>query len=202
MLTCHNLTCKRGGYTIFQNLGFTLGASGLLILRGHNGAGKTTLLKAIAGLAKPDAGDITWHERNIYKDGDSYYANLHYIGHKNALKSQLTVEDNIRFWAQLNESEELVSAALAYFDLESRANVPVAMLSAGWQRRVALARLVATDTEIWLLDEPFTNLDEDTKMMLAGLITTRCDQGGVVILSSHGNTPFESAITLNVGEFN
>ena len=98
-------------------------------------------------------------------------------------------------------SEGRMEAAMAFFDLSQFADVPCGKLSVGWQKKVALAKLLACKSEIWLLDEPFTNLDEDTKLRLASIIETRCEQGGSVIMAMHENIPIRDACEIDLGDF-
>jgi heme exporter protein A len=200
MLTCHNLRAIRGEKLLFDHLGFSLKPGALLVLRGANGSGKTTLLRMLAGLLAPSAGSITWQNKPIGKSQD-YKEALTYISHNNALKPELSVYDNLQFWAALRGTEMLVPASLQFFGLTGMMDMPVAQLSAGWQRRVALARLLAIPSLIWLLDEPTANLDAEGAEMLEGLIATRIKQGGIVVLSSHANAPIPNSIELEVRDF-
>lgn len=188
MLSCHNLTCIRGGRTLFQGLGMSLLPGSLLILRGANGAGKTSLLKIMAGLLKPQAGEVLWqgqpistlHTQIAYKNA------ITYIGDKNAIKPSLTVEENLRFWAGMDEmGEALLPAAMKYFELTRVADMLAGELSSGWQRRVALARLLLDVHPVWLLDEPTNFLDTAALSLFGGLIESRVAQGGIVIIASH-----------------
>ncbi len=202
MLTIDNISCERGGKTLFKNLGFTLGDCCILAVRGPNGSGKTSLLNIISCLLTPNSGTILYANEDVKGEHWPEYCEIiQYIGHKNAIKPQLTVTENLLFWAKIRGSKELVPAALAYFDLGQVANVPCAKLSAGWQRRVGLARLIACKSEIWLLDEPFTNLDDDIKNKLVGLISARAEQGGAVIIATHDDIPIENIAELDLRDF-
>jgi heme exporter protein A len=202
MLTLNNITCTKSGRTLFQNLGFTLGDCCALILRGENGAGKTSLLNIIACLAKPEAGEILYaNEKVTGEHWAEYCSMIQYIGHKNAINPRLTVRENLDFWVALRGSEGRVDAAMAFFDLSPMADVECGKLSVGWQKKVALAKLLACKSEIWLLDEPFANLDEDTRMRLASLINTRTEQGGSVIVAMHDNASLNNSCEINLGDF-
>lgn len=202
MLTLNNISCEKGGKVLFENLGFTIGDCCTLILRGDNGSGKTSLLNIIAGLATPANGRILYANEKVNGDHWAEYCSIiQYIGHKNAIKLQLTVRENLEFWAILRNCEGRVDAAMSFFDLEAYADVPCYKLSVGWQKKVALAKLLACKSEIWLLDEPFSNLDEDTQLKLASMIETRCEQGGSVILTAHGKVPVRNAAEIYLGDF-
>lgn len=187
MLSCTGLRSIRGEKLLFDQLGFCIRPGNALILGGANGSGKTTLLRILAGLLPPDAGEVRWLDASIRGNAD-YLEAMQYIGHQNALKPELSVYDNVQYWAALRGTEMLVPAAMQFFGLWPMADLPAGQLSAGWQRRVALARLLAIPTLVWLLDEPAANLDAGGVEMLDGLIATRVKQGGIVILSGHSYT--------------
>lgn len=194
MLSCQNLRAIRGERLLFDHLGFSLKPGSALVLRGANGCGKSTLLRMLAGLMPPAAGEVTWQGKPVQGNA-SFIESMLYIGHQNALKPELSVYDNIQYWAALKDTEMLVPAAMQFFNLWAMGEMPLGQLSAGWQRRVALARLLAIPSLIWLLDEPAANLDADGAEMLEGLINTRLKQGGIVVLSSHSEkTPKDSAV--------
>lgn len=202
MLTLENISCRRGENTLFENLGFTVGESCLLVIRGQNGSGKTTLLETIACLRKAEQGRVLYANRDVRGEHYQEYCDImQYIGHKNAIKMQLTVFENIEFWANLKGNNAAIAAAIAFFGLDEYANTICAVLSAGYQKRVALARLMVTNSEIWLLDEPFVNLDEEGKNTLATLITAKCERGGSVIITAHGELPFENYHEIELGEW-
>jgi heme exporter protein A len=189
MLCCENLSVTQSGRVIFSGLGFSLASSSLLLLKGANGSGKTTLLKTLAGLIKPDCGQVE-HEGTIQ-----------YIGHKTAVKPRLTVKENLAFYAELYGTPELLMAGISYFDLEPMMEIPCYKLSAGWQKRVALARLMVCYSDIWLLDEPEVHLDARGKEMLFKLIQVRVDQGGITLLASHEELKIPPTSTLAIEDF-
>lgn len=184
MLSCLNLACRREEKPLFTGLGLTLLPGSLLWVSGPNGVGKSSFIKILCGILKPAAGTISWDGMPIEKH-ESFYEECLYIGHQNAIKPQLSVYENLAFWAGMRGMAMLVPAALHFFGLKDKADIPCAQLSAGWQRRVALARLAATPCRLWLLDEPATHLDEEGADQLATLIASRCQQGGIVIFAGH-----------------
>lgn len=184
MLTCHNLRAIRGEKLLFDHLGFSLRPGNALVLRGANGSGKTTLLRMMAGLMPPAKGEILWKQQPV-RDNAAYQEAMLYVGHQNAVKPELSVYDNVQYWSALRGTEMLVPAAMQFFGLWAMMDIPAGQLSAGWQRRVALARLLAIPALVWLLDEPAANLDAEGRDMLAGLVATRVRQNGIVVLSSH-----------------
>lgn len=201
MLTCTNLSMAFQGKEIFHQLGFTLGPGTLLYLHGPNGSGKTTLLKMLTGLLTPTAGTICWNGAPIAENRQAYLKHVQYCGHKNAIKPQLTVLENLRFWAKLHGTPELLQPAIHYFDLGNHIDTPCALLSAGWKKRVALARMFTCFSDLWLLDEPDTHLDVHSQAMLANIIQTRVEQGGIVIVATHKENTSPLAPTLNMGDY-
>lgn len=202
MLTLNNITASRNERSLFKGLSISLIDRSILTIKGENGSGKTSLLSIIAGILQPDDGEILYaNEKVIGENYPEYCDIILYVGHKNAVKPQLSVRENIKFWAELKGVSELVKIALDYFDLNEIADVPCGRLSAGMQRRVALARLLVSKSDIWLLDEPFTNLDESMKYKLASLISARCERGGIAIIASHEDVPITNVIEINLKDF-
>jgi len=200
MLSCENLRVIRGERLIFGHLGFSLQEGGILLLKGANGSGKTTLIKILAGLLAPESGKVLWNNEPI-KDNNAFKRELAYIGHKSGVKTDATVHENLAFWAKIYDTEILIPAALRYYNLEKFADIPAGELSAGWQRRVALARLIISPCKLWLLDEPTNFLDEEAVILTASLIESRVQQGGMVVTASHIMNSAVAAHTLMLEDF-
>ena len=187
-LEARALTCIRGERQLFQNLNLTLTAGECLHVRGENGVGKTSLLRLLTGLAKPEAGEVLWNQQSIAKDPSLYHRELLFLGHRDALKEDLTALENLQLYAVLDDiqlPDEKALAALWRFGLRGRENLPVSCLSAGQKRRVLMARMLTRQAKLWILDEPFNALDLHAVQDLQGLITEHVEQGGLVILTSH-----------------
>lgn len=189
--TGRGLECRRGGRIVFSNLDFELKAGGALLLTGPNGSGKSSLLRMMAGLLKPSKGQLAF-------EGDGNASYVHYVGHKTAVKPALSVDENIRFWAD-HMGGQNVDDALAAFDLSHLAALPARYLSEGQQRRVALARLVASPRPLWLLDEPNAGLDQANMERLGALVTAHRARGGMVVAATHVALGFEGAVSLDIG---
>ena len=174
-----DLVIARDGSPLTAPISVSLAGGELLAVRGANGSGKSTLLKTIAGLLPPESGSI-----RVNGQWPAQVPIL-YLGHKRGLVGSMSVDDNVSFWANMYQCAELVPAALHYFDLEEVADVPVEQLSAGWQQRVALTRLITVPSPLWLLDEPISNLDEEAGALLQSLIQSRLEQGGMALMTSH-----------------
>jgi len=189
-LAAVDLACRRGERLVFAGLSFRLAAGGALVLRGANGSGKTSLLRLLAGLIAPTAGRLTWGKTPIDDDLAAHRARLHYVGHQDGVKPGLTPRETLDFWAALHGCgircrASMLDAALAAFALEGVADWPCRWLSAGQRRRLALARLSVTPASLWLLDEPFTALDDGSQNRLAQAIAAHRAGGGRVVLATH-----------------
>ncbi|EPE9603873.1 MULTISPECIES: cytochrome c biogenesis heme-transporting ATPase CcmA [Escherichia] len=184
MLEARELLCERDERTLFSGLSFTLNAGEWVQITGSNGAGKTTLLRLLTGLSRPDAGEVLWQGQPLHQVRDSYHQNLLWIGHQPGIKTRLTALENLHFYHRDGDTvqclEALAQAGLAGFE-----DIPVNQLSAGQQRRVALARLWLTRATLWILDEPFTAIDVNGVDRLTQRMAQHTEQGGIVILTTH-----------------
>jgi heme exporter protein A len=198
LLSIENLLVERGQRRVVQDLSFTVAAGEAVVLVGPNGAGKTTIIRCVAGLIHPVSGQITLSGGDAERD---LAAQAHYIGHLNALKPSLTVEENLRFWADYlgSGSTTTIDEALAAFDLEALAMIPAGYLSAGQKRRACLARLVATPRPIWLLDEPTVSLDSASVNLLARRIGAHVEAGGLLLAATHIPLGLASERRLEIG---
>ena len=180
MLEARELLCERDERTLFSGLSFTLNAGEWVQITGSNGAGKTTLLRLLTGLSRPDAGEVLWQGQPLHQVRDSYHQNLLWIGHQPGIKTRLTALENLHFYHREGDTAQCLEA-LAQAGLAGFEDIPVNQLSAGQQRRVALARLWLTRATLWILDEPFTAIDVNGVDRLA----QHTEQGGIVILTTH-----------------
>jgi heme exporter protein A len=184
----HDITCVRGGRTVFAGLDFALGPGEALVLLGPNGSGKSSLLRLMAGLLRPAKGAVTWDGEPIADDPEAHHGRFHYVGHQDALKAALTVAENLRFWASLagaTGDEDAIRAALARFGLAHLSDIPFRMLSAGQRRRLALARTLAAAAPLWLLDEPTVALDSEAVAALEETLAGHRDGGGMAVIATH-----------------
>jgi len=186
MLTCHNITLENPSSTVFFKLNFSALPGSISIIKGPNGSGKTSLLKIIVGLIRDYSGDILWNNTNTKISIETFQQNVCYIGQANALIPDFSVKENLKFYASLKGNIGLLDSALHYFDLNKVATNRINNLSAGWQRKVELSKLILSDASLWLLDEPDNSLDEDSLANLDGLLKAKTRDGrGVVIVTSH-----------------
>jgi heme exporter protein A len=195
-----DVSIERGGRLLLAHLSFSLAMGEALLVTGPNGAGKSSLLRAIAGLLPLGAGSIA------LQDGvEAIPAGLraHYLGHADALKNALTAAENLAFWAaMLGTSVNGLNAemALARLGLSHVADLPVAYLSAGQRRRVALARLLMAKRPLWLLDEPTTALDAAAQVRLTDILRGHIEQGGMLIAATHAPLGLKGSRELRLGE--
>ncbi|MCN8943073.1 cytochrome c biogenesis heme-transporting ATPase CcmA [Escherichia coli] len=184
MLEARELLCERDERTLFSGLSFTLNAGEWVQITGSNGAGKTTLLRLLTGLSRPDAGDVLWQGQPLHQVRDSYHQNLLWIGHQPGIKTRLTALENLHFYHRDGDTAQCLEA-LAQAGLAGFEDIPVNQLSAGQQRRVALARLWLTRATLWILDEPFTAIDVNGVDRLTQRMAQHTEQWGIVILTTH-----------------
>ena len=183
------LACLRGERAVFVGLAFSVAAGSVLLLRGANGSGKSSLLRCMAGLLAPAAGRLTWDDMPVAEDAEAHRRRLRYVGHQDAVKSALTVAEDLVFWQRLHGARDpaAIGAALSRFGIAHLADLPARLLSAGQRRRVALARLLAAPAPLWLLDEPTNALDDDGVERFAAAVGEHRAGGGVVVLAAHGD---------------
>ena len=190
------ISCRRGGRLVLDRLSFRLEPGEALLVTGRNGAGKSTLLAALAGLVPLESGAV----RVTGSGGAALAECLHLVGHRDALKGSLTAAENLAFAAALPGAPRLPpAAALSRVGLPGAGPFPVATLSAGQRRRVALARLLAAHRPLWLLDEPTTALDADGQDLLAGLLAEHLAAGGLLVAATHAALALRGARALRLG---
>ncbi|MFO0707646.1 MAG: cytochrome c biogenesis heme-transporting ATPase CcmA [Nitrospira sp.] len=189
MLTVDQLRCSRGDRMLFRGLSFAVSPGQVLAITGSNGSGKTTLLRTICRLAPVDGGTISWQGRDIGTIADHYLAQLLYIGHRNALKDDLTPGENLVALARLGGAEPEPGTLLDSLDAvglgRAVSRLPVRVLSEGQKRRVALARLWCEPRPLWILDEPFTALDASSVQILRQRMQRHLDAGGLILTATH-----------------
>ncbi len=185
-LIATDLTLIRGERCLFENVGFALGPGQMLLLKGRNGSGKTSLLRALLGLLEPETGAIQWDGEPIADVRQAYCRSLVWMAHRVGLKADLTLVENLLFESSLRPFDYAdFDAVLERLGLNRLKKLPVRFLSAGQQRRVALARMLLADAPLWLMDEPFTNLDADGRQLVVDVLDEHLAAGGLCVIATH-----------------
>ncbi|MBE7928603.1 cytochrome c biogenesis heme-transporting ATPase CcmA [Pseudomonas saudiphocaensis] len=181
------LSCERDWRLLFERLDLQVAKGQMLQIAGPNGSGKTSLLRLLSGLMQPTAGEVRLQGRNLESQRDELARNLLWIGHAAGIKGLLTPEENLTWLCALHQpaNRDAIWQALEAVGLRGFEDVPCHTLSAGQQRRVGLARLYLSPPPLWILDEPFTALDKHGVAQLERHLAAHCEQGGMVVLTTH-----------------
>ena len=182
------VTVARGGPILFEGLSFALGPGDAALVTGPNGAGKSSLVRVAAGLLAPAAGSVT-------REGDCAL-----LTEAHALDPELPLGRALGFWAGFDGRREAVAPALAALGLGDLADVPVRMLSTGQRRRAGVARVVASDASVWLLDEPANGLDDAAVGTLEALVADHRATGGIALVATHLPIHLPAAVPIMLGD--
>ena len=185
-LIIQNLSCIRGERSLFSQLNYELHAGQCLHLTGANGSGKTSLLRILCGLSQSDSGSVLWSGEELHQS-QTFFSSSAYIGHKDALKNELTAIENLRFHQQLveNINEQQLDDCLAQMQILQCADLSAQNLSFGQRRRLSFAKLLLHDYSLWLLDEPFTGIDISGRALIESLCEGHLSKGGMIVLTHH-----------------
>ncbi|MDP8080124.1 cytochrome c biogenesis heme-transporting ATPase CcmA [Phocoenobacter skyensis] len=198
------LCCQRGNKRLFSHLDFCWNAGDFVQVEGHNGIGKTSLLRILVGLAQPLSGEIFWNNCKIHKNREEYHHNLLYLGHLAGIKQELTAWENLQFYQKVTDckqGDDILWDVLQKVGLFGREDIIASQLSAGQQKRIALARLWLSNAPLWILDEPFNAIDKQGVQVLTQLFEQHTQKGGIVILTSHQAIPSEKLKILQLEEY-
>lgn len=197
MLSCNSVSLSIGERKLFD-ISITMLPGSITVVSGANGSGKSSFLRVLSGLQSPTSGNVLWYGQNIQYESKPM---VNYIGHHFGIKDELTVVENLQLWSRLYESENMIQAAIHYFGLLEVMMDKAFTLSAGNRKKLALARLLACNSDLWLLDEVETNLDEKNLSLLHNVICTKANNGGVIVMTSHNKTPFKHSIHIAIEDF-
>jgi heme exporter protein A len=190
------LACHRGGRDVFAEVNFAVASGEALLVTGRNGAGKSSLLRTVVGLVR------IAHGKLVLEGGDpelTIAEQAHYLGHQDALKPSLSIAENLRFWTGFLGAKGVdPHQSLDAVGLDELADLPAAYLSAGQRRRLSIARLIAVNRPIWLLDEPTSTLDASAQQRLADLMRAHLAEGGIILAATHGSIGVEGTRELRL----
>ena len=190
MLIVKDLSVQRLEKTIFENISLSLSPSNITILKGKNGSGKTSLLKAILNIIEPSFGSIYWKGKLLKKNLYDFYNHVTYIPDTTTSLKKLTITDNINIWkkffiSDINNAQ--IESALRTLKLDNNLNKKVGTLSFGETKKLEFLRLIIENKNVWILDEPFSNLDDDSIELMKQTFEDHCAKEGSIIFSSHQN---------------
>lgn len=192
-LSARDLTLVRGERCLFTDLSFALEPGQLLLLEGQNGSGKTSLLKAVVGLLELESGEVCWGDVPIQSVRQDFLGSLVWLSHRLGLKADLTLVENLRFEAALRPTFDTdIDGILERLAIDRLKKMPMRSLSAGQQRRVAFARLLLTDAPLWLMDEPFTNLDRAGRALVLDCVSEHLGRGGMCVMAAHQDVAIDA----------
>jgi len=192
----------RNDRLLFEHLDISLDAGQMLVVEGPNGCGKTSLLRILTGLRMADGGQVLWRGDPIDRLAGDYFEQVNYVGHHDGVKHELSCLENLRLARAMGApSSHDLDDVLEQVNLYAYGETDVGSLSAGQKRRLALARLLATEAALWILDEPFTSLDKASMAMFSAVFESHLQQQGMIVMTSHHDIslPQQSLQRLQLG---
>lgn len=193
--SAHDLTLIRGERCLFADVSFALEPGAMLLLEGRNGSGKTSLMRALLGLAELENGEIRWGGKPTDEVRQAFRESLVWMAHRVGFKFDLTLVENLQFELSLRgRADADPSEVFERLGLDRLKKLPLRALSAGQQRRVALARVLLANVPLWLLDEPFTNLDRDGRRMVNDIVSEHLRDGGLCVMTAHQDVDIDAPV--------
>lgn len=204
-LVAERLSARRGEDLIFRDVSFEIGPGEALVVKGPNGSGKSTLLRVVAGLLPWETGQVGL-TGNGAQAFETVASACHYLGHRNAMKRELTVAENLCFWKAFAGDSQggagvAIEEAADAVGLGGIVHLPFGYLSAGQQRRMAMAKLLVAWRPIWILDEPTAALDAAAETMFSGLVKAYLSKGGLALAATHQPLGLAAASELHMSGF-
>ena len=177
ILNLKGISVEKNDVCILEDINLEIKQGDFLNIYGSNGAGKTTLLKLLSGLTEPTAGEIKFNN-------DDFMDKVFILGHKNGIKLNLTVLENLQFISN-NQDIKKIKSVIKKYELTSKMNTLAKYLSHGQQKRVALMKAMINDYDVWLLDEPYSGLDQAGEEILDNILLDHIKNSGVAVITNH-----------------
>ena len=177
ILNLKGISVEKNDVCILEDINLEIKQGDFLNIYGSNGAGKTTLLKLLSGLTEPTAGEIKFNN-------DDFMDKVFILGHKNGIKLNLTVLENLQFISN-NQDIKKIKSVIEKYELTSKMNTLAKYLSHGQQKRVALMKAMINDYDVWLLDEPYSGLDQAGEEILDNILLNHIKTSGAVVITNH-----------------
>lgn len=200
-LECVDVECCYNDITVFSGISFSLSSGDIMQVEGSNGSGKSSLLRILSGLKAATAGEVLWQGVNIQDVLEDYRPTLTYLSHKNGIKPDLNVMENLSMeYVLAGQKQEVdIATILNRLKLSEYSDSPAQQLSSGQLRRLAVARFLISSTKIWLMDEPYTSLDTPGKSLVQELLRAHSDTGGISVIATHECLAMDNAKKLHLG---
>ena len=188
MILVKDLSIERSNKKIFENVNLSLGSGKIILLKGKNGSGKTTLLKALLNIIEPSSGAIYWKGKLLKKNLYNFFDHVTYIADRTSSLSKLSVQENIKIWKKIflsNINNSQIEKILKTLKLDIYLDRKVNLLSFGEKKKLEFLRLILENKKIWILDEPLSNLDDESIDLIGQTFEDHRSKEGSIIFSSH-----------------
>ena len=188
MILVKDLSIERSDKKIFENVNLSLGSGKIILLKGKNGSGKTTLLKALLNIIEPSSGAIYWKGKLLKKNLYNFFNHVTYIADRTTSLSKLSVQENIKIWKKIflsNINNSQIEKILKTLKLDIYLDRKVNLLSFGEKKKLEFLRLILENKKIWILDEPLSNLDDESIDLIGQTFEDHRSKEGSIIFSSH-----------------
>ena len=201
MLLASNLTFNRSDKIIFEGINISASSGKIIFIKGNNGSGKTTLLKTLLNLLQPAEGEIYWKGKNINKNIFDLYNSTTFISDYNSSTPEMTVLENLFFWRKISSStinDDSILNLLKFLNIDQYAQKKAMHLSQGELKKLELTRLILEQKKLWVLDEPFNNLDINSVGLINDTFIEHTENEGIIIFSSHFDPDLRNLETIQL----